>query len=215
MAKYLLVNLIKDQSVRNAVSKALQDDGRLSFNDVRAILRSALDGDGVTPQEFSDLKAILANAKTLDTSSRQLIDGFLRKYYRPMIHQKPVPTGQLTTNFNVSEFTCKDGTAVPPDLLGNVKTLATNLQALRDALGKPVKISSAHRTIAHNKAVGGASNSQHLYAKAADIVVSGMTPHEVKKQIESLIKTGKMAEGGIGLYNSFVYYDVRGSKARW
>jgi transposase len=144
MAKYLLVNRIKDQSVRNAVSKALQDDGRLSFHDVRAILGSALDGDGVTPQEFSDLKAILANAKTLDTSSRQLIDGFLKKYYRPMIHQKPVPTGQLTTNFDVSEFACKDGTAVPLDLLGNVKTLATNLQALRDALGKPVKISSGY-----------------------------------------------------------------------
>jgi uncharacterized protein YcbK (DUF882 family) len=32
-------------------------------------------------------------------------------------------------------------------------------------------VSSMHRTKAHNAAVGGANNSQHLYWKAADIVL--------------------------------------------
>ena len=30
-----------------------------------------------------------------------------------------------------------------------------------------------------------------------------------------LIKEGKMKEGGIGIYSTFVHYDVRGWKARW
>jgi hypothetical protein len=130
--------------------------------------------------------------------------------------QKPAATGgQLTANFSVSEFDCNDGTPVPSDLLPNVKVLAENLQVLRDEVGKSIKINSGYRTVKHNKKVGGKSNSQHLQAKAADIVVSGMTPKSVQTKIEALIKDGKMKQGGIGLYNTFVHYDIRGINARW
>ncbi len=50
---------------------------------------------------------------------------------------------------------------------------------------------------------------------AADIKVSGMTPKEVALVIEGLIEQGKMKQGGIGIYPSWVHYDVRGTKARW
>lgn len=122
---------------------------------------------------------------------------------------------KLTKNFNLIEFACKDGTGVPDKYMSNVTTLATQLQALRDELSEPVHIVSAYRTTSHNKAVGGAKNSQHLTGKAADIVVKGRTPKQVKAVIESLIKSGKMLQGGIGLYNSFVHYDIRGVGVRW
>jgi uncharacterized protein YcbK (DUF882 family) len=63
--------------------------------------------------------------------------------------------------------------------------------------------------------VGGGSNSQHLYAKAADIVVKGYTPKQVHAKIEELTKAGKMTQGGLGLYKTFVHYDIRSTKARW
>jgi len=215
MTSYQLVSLMKDVSLRQALSRSLEGDGRLSLKEIKALLKSTLDGDGVSPQEFNDLKTILSKAKTLDFQSRELIDDFMKKHYRPIIVQKPTPTGQLTKDFNVSEFACKDGTSVPAKLLDNVNSLAKNLQQLRDKVGKAIKINSAYRTVTHNKAIGGEVNSQHLLGRAADIVVSGMTPSNVKKQIEELIKEKKMLEGGIGLYNSFVHYDIRGTRARW
>ena len=33
--------------------------------------------------------------------------------------------------------------------------------------------------------------------------------------IERLIREGKMEDGGMGRYSTFVHYDVRGSRARW
>nr|WP_055733276.1 D-Ala-D-Ala carboxypeptidase family metallohydrolase [Agarivorans gilvus] len=86
---------------------------------------------------------------------------------------------------------------------------------MRKELGKPIKINSAYRTPEHNHKVGGKKNSLHVQAKAADIVVSGMTPKDVHAKILDLIACKKMAEGGLGLYNTFVHYDVRGYKARW
>lgn len=45
-----------------------------------------------------------------------------------------------------------------------------HLEAMRHALGdQPLNISSGFRSIACNNAVGGASNSQHLYGRSADL----------------------------------------------
>ena len=122
---------------------------------------------------------------------------------------------KLTTNFNLSEFACKDGTPVPDLFLPNVIELAKNLQVLRDALGKPIYINSAYRTAEHNEKVGGSPKSQHLIAKAADIRTSSLRPKEIADVIEVLIKEGKMKQGGLGVYDNFVHYDCRGKKARW
>ena len=122
---------------------------------------------------------------------------------------------KLTDNFDSFEFNCKDGTIVPNELYSNMVELAKNLQVLRDELGKPVRINSAYRTPKYNKKVGGASKSQHLLCKAADIVVAGVTPTEVAETIERLVKEKKMIQGGIGIYNNFTHYDIRGVKARW
>ena len=122
---------------------------------------------------------------------------------------------KLTTNFNLSEFACKDGTPVPDLFLPNITELANNLQVLRDVLGKPIYINSAYRTVEHNQKVGGSPKSQHLIAKAADIRTSSLRPKEISDVIEGLIKEGKMKQGGIGIYNTFVHYDIRGKKARW
>lgn len=123
---------------------------------------------------------------------------------------------KLTKNFSRQEFDCKDGTKIPDSLLSNVTELAENLQVLRDYLNTPISITgSGYRTVSHNKKVGGATNSQHLYAKAADINAKGLTPKELFKVIENLISLGKMKQGGLGLYKNFVHYDIRGTKARW
>ncbi len=120
---------------------------------------------------------------------------------------------QLSKNFTKAEFDSKDGSAMPADVLDNIKELAKNLQLLRDVMGVPIKINSGYRSPAHNKAIGGVPNSQHVKGKAADLAT--INPQELADLIERLIEKGDMQEGGIGIYNTFVHYDIRGTKARW
>ena len=122
---------------------------------------------------------------------------------------------QLEKNFKLQEFMCRDGTSVPEDMMANVEKLAKNLQVLRDYIEKPITIISGYRTPEYNKKCGGVKKSQHLLAKAADIIVSGMTSLEVRDTIIKLIKQGKMDPGGVGLYPTFTHYDIRGFNARW
>jgi hypothetical protein len=42
-----------------------------------------------------------------------------------------------------------------------------------------------------------------------------MTPKEVAAVIEKLIAAGKMEEGGLGIYSTWIHYDHRNVKARW
>lgn len=122
---------------------------------------------------------------------------------------------KLTKNFSLWEFKCRDGTEVPEEYLENVQELAENLQILRDYIGKPIHVISGYRSPKYNRKIGGARRSQHMLAKAGDLIVKGMTPSEVKEVIVQLIKEGKMKKGGIGLYTHFTHYDVRGFNRRW
>ncbi len=122
---------------------------------------------------------------------------------------------QLTTNWNIREFACHDGTGVPYNLLDNARELAENLQVLRDHIGKPIHCISGYRNPTYNKRIGGAKRSYHMKAMAADIKVKGMTPTEVKAVIVELMNEGKMKAGGIGVYRTFTHVDIRGRKARW
>jgi uncharacterized protein YcbK (DUF882 family) len=122
---------------------------------------------------------------------------------------------KITTNFSLEEFNCKDGSEMPNDVMINIIKLAKNLQVLRDAVGKTITITSGYRSPKYNLKIGGAKDSQHIKGTAADIKVKGMTPKEVAKVIEGLIASGKMTQGGIGIYPSWVHYDCRKIKARW
>ena len=122
---------------------------------------------------------------------------------------------KLTKNFSKAEFDSKDGAVMPMHVYSNVIKLAGELQRLRDVVGVPIKINSGYRSPEHNAKKGGSKRSQHLYGRAADIVVQGKTPKEVYDLIEGMIACGDMLQGGLGLYDSFVHYDVRGAKARW
>lgn len=114
-------------------------------------------------------------------------------------------------NFNLNEFHCKDGTPVPVEFHPYVVRIATNLQVLRNELKRPIVITSAYRTIDYNKKIGGAINSHHLRANAVDFKIQGYNTQFIALIIHKLMMEGRMAAGGIGIYGTFVHYDLRGS----
>lgn len=125
-------------------------------------------------------------------------------------------TKYLSKNFQVKEFACNDGT----DPIFVDDELVSLLQNIRDHFGKAVKITSAYRTVAYNKrkSVGGATYSQHIYGRAADIQVSGTSVEDVAAYAETLLS----GTGGIGRYpiksgraKGWVHIDTRASKSRW
>lgn len=114
---------------------------------------------------------------------------------------------KLSKNFKVKEFACSDGS----DPVFIAAELVEVLQKIRTHFGKSVTITSAYRTPAKNKAVGGTKYSQHLYGMAADIKVSGVSPKKVAAYAEKLLPKS----GGIGTYSTFTHIDVRSTKSRW
>lgn len=121
----------------------------------------------------------------------------------------------LTPHFNKKEFASKDGAGMPEPVWQNIKTLAKQLEVLRSHLNKPITVTSGFRSETHNNRIGGSKTSQHLLGKASDLQVKGLKPKTVYKAIEKLIEQGKMLQGGLGLYDTFVHYDIRGKEARW
>ena len=105
---------------------------------------------------------------------------------------------KVSRNFTLIELASKDGANIV--LLHPALILA--LQTIRDHVSKPIRVNSAFRSPAHNKAIGGASNSLHTLGLAADVVIDGMTPIEVASLASD------MGLGGIKAYPTFTHIDV-------
>ena len=113
--------------------------------------------------------------------------------------------GDLSEHFDRSEFACKCGCGfdtVDAELL-------EALELIRQHFDRPIVVNSACRCPAHNVAVGGGRNSQHLLGRAADILVHHTDPAIVAELAR------QMGIGGVGDYESFTHIDTRSGTARW
>ncbi len=101
---------------------------------------------------------------------------------------------KLSEHFTLDEMVVSQEAArkgipnIPTDAdIAALKELCTNvLEPLRQALGKPVVVSSGYRSQTVNSLVGGSKTSDHLYGRAADISCPGMAPINLAKLIVSM-----------------------------
>jgi len=103
----------------------------------------------------------------------------------------------MTTHFSLEEFLHSD----TADSIGsnnyptwsevkNLEGLAEVMEKVRTILqNNSITINSGFRCLEVNQAVGGATNSAHLYALACDFVCPGFgTPYDVCKALEPHVK---------------------------
>ena len=111
--------------------------------------------------------------------------------------------GDVTAHFSRSEFVCRHC----GEYRGDLEHLCEHLERLRAAVGRPCVIVSGYRCPAHNRAVGGASQSRHLYGDAVDL------EHGYATEAQAA------AAGftGVGRYSGYAtHVDLRpGGPARW
>lgn len=122
-------------------------------------------------------------------------------------HWSRVPDGYWRwPDFSPQEIACR-GTG---KLLVDEASM-DKLQALRTKLGRPLIVNSGYRSHEHNKAVGGASRSQHLLGKAFDIRMDNHNPHAFEAAARAV------GFRGIGHYVSqnFMHIDTRPNAAKW
>lgn len=115
----------------------------------------------------------------------------------------------ISPHFKVREFhSIKD----PCDMVKVDEKLVALLENIRNFTGKPVHINSGYRSPKYNKTIKNASpSSQHCAGKAADIVISGVSPAKVAEIAECYLGSS----GGIGIYKNFTHVDVRNGHSRW
>lgn len=111
----------------------------------------------------------------------------------------------ITKNFKISEFVCKDGNK---ETIIDIKAVSM-LQLLRDTFQKPIMVNSAYRSPAYNKSIGGAPKSKHMEGIAFDISIPGVTPLEVGK------KALQIGFKGVGVYDTFTHVDTRDILTMW
>lgn len=100
----------------------------------------------------------------------------------------------ITPHFDLEEFTQSD-TATrlsidqtpTPDVMAALLETANRMEAVRSVLGnKPIHISSGYRSLALNKAIGGAANSAHITGHAVDFTCPGYgTPLSICKALRT------------------------------
>lgn len=108
----------------------------------------------------------------------------------------------ITANFKVKEFACKDGS----DTIILHEEFVSKIQQIRSYFGKAVNINSAYRTRVHNKREGGSSNSYHIKGRAFDLSIKGVNPNDMAKYAQSI------GINGIIRYSWGIHVDSRPKK---
>ena len=132
------------------------------------------------------------------------VDGIIGALTHAALEECRMTGGQLTTHFRLREFASKGNGDIRAD-----RQLVIGLQALREVYGAAIGIRSGYRDSAHNRKVGGARGSQHLYGRAADL--AWREPMSIDEVAELSLFSG------IGYYKKsgkVVHVDVRPKASR-
>jgi uncharacterized protein YcbK (DUF882 family) len=121
---------------------------------------------------------------------------------------------RLSTNFTVDELARSGGKRF--NMARIDPKLVQCLQAIREYVGKPVRVTSGYRSSGYNveiyrKRGQKPTKSQHSSGRAADIKIAGMTGIQIAK----IAVDACGCNIGVGIGANYAHIDVRGRWAKW
>lgn len=142
-------------------------------------------------------------------------EAYIRRFVDPVyFHPK-----ELLVRHNAVRNGVQNGPP-PRDLWKNIVPTLLMVDELRHRCGFPIRITSAYRSPAYNRAINGAQHSQHKLFKALDIQPVSGKRSELREMYRVLIAMRdenyrSAFRGGIGKYATFIHVDTRGVNATW
>ena len=136
-------------------------------------------------------------------TSMRLPNGDIVRANARIIETIPLTWGEMT----------KDCTRIPPtnQIVWNIHIIAKEFGEIRDKAGCPLIVTSGYRPLAVNRAVGGASHSQHIQGLAIDFkpAAGGISLNRLWEIVKTVAKTGGV---GDGRHRGFIHRDRRPNK---
>jgi len=111
---------------------------------------------------------------------------------------------KVSKYFSDYEFICRCGCGL---YLKNDELL-TRLDSLREAIGRPILVTSGTRCPGWNLKVGGKPSSAHLAGEAADITTLNAGVFEIIKLFYLAVTAATFKRAGIDLKKLFIHVDV-------
>ena len=130
--------------------------------------------------------------------------------------------GNLSENFDSSEFLCKCGRCSHSSNIKVHPDLVFKLQQMRDQEGVPLRITSGARCLYHNQKIPGSvgASSWHVprsgVLHACDITFQDDSMRGCRDIIRLYVRASQQRFSGLGLYHGRIHVDVRpGNLGRW
>lgn len=132
--------------------------------------------------------------------------------------QMKLPTGEVVTSeqriIETIPLTwgemCANCTRVPQNkqIVQNIHIITREFGEIREKAGHPIIVTSGYRPPAVNRAVGGASHSQHIQGLAIDLkpAPGGISLNQLWEVIRAVARTGGV---GDGRHRGFIHRDRR------
>ena len=118
-----------------------------------------------------------------------------------------------STHLTWAELACHDVARTPYPARwrqSRARRLATVFEAIRHACGDhPLRVLSGYRTPAHNRAVGGARNSQHVQGRAIDLAPPRGWSVKRFHAVVRAVASEDPRIGAVGYYRWGVHVDIR------
>jgi zinc D-Ala-D-Ala carboxypeptidase len=130
---------------------------------------------------------------------------------------------KLTEHFTLAEMKVSqvaarngiDNNPGPAEIAKLTELCKDVLEPLRIHANTRIRVSSGYRSEAVNKAIGGASNSQHMFGEAADITPIDLPLEEFFEKIKDLVKCRLLqVDQCIYEFDSWVHISYRKGKNR-